>query len=733
MEGIEELVPLAAAAIGALVLVLVVLRVMRRAKGSADRQIDGALQKGDYKAAALLAEQHGKTDAAIDYHLRGQNILAAATTAETAGAFGRAAELFERIDKLSRAAELYEKAGMHAKAAALRPAAADDALVSAESVAPADEETSSDPPADPESAPSGDPSRAEEFLRNGQVEEAAAAFREAGLLEEAVHLYVNVLGKPGEAAPLVEALGNPTRAAELRAQAKGQPSAPAAEQPDDDDETDDPFQLGALAAPPPLNAPRATESADRQPRRTAVRGSGSDAPAVDQATLSAVARVAAEAALQFQSNQAANPTLAATMHVSAPTEIKVKVAGLEETPLELVLVNDEMVQRARKGPTVEALWEMIGDQPCVLQNIEVYYRLALAYLSDGRWSDAAQALDAVEEASPGYRDAHARLDELKQWQGAHEERLSMHGASKAESAGEAGRYEVRGELGRGGMAAVYRATDSILAREIALKFMAPEYGEREEMRELFQREARSAAQLTHANIVATYDFGTLEGRLFIAMEYVQGHSVERLLEDHGPLPLDEAVQVTLGVLAGLEYAHGRKIIHRDIKPSNVIRTPTGEVKLMDFGLAKSVEDGVKASVIAGTPAYMPPEQFALGDVDHRADIFATGVSLYEMLSGQLPFAGYDREEPPTPLSELVPGAPAGLDAIMARALAKDPNGRFESAAAFAAAIRPLLDEPHAKATASPTHATLHGIAPQTESTSTSRSTRAWVPPDLPER
>lgn len=371
-------------------------------------------------------------------------------------------------------------------------------------------------------------------------------------------------------------------------------------------------------------------------------------------------------------------------------EHRVFAQGLEPQKLTLDLMQDAAVRAARGGPGVETLRAYVGDRPCDLQNIEVFYRLGLAHLAAGAWSEALAAFLAVEDASPGYRDAEGRAAQLRAWQLAVGSKASVLGARVPQAPADAGRYQLRGELGRGGMAVVYRAVDTLLGREVALKFLAPEFSEHKEMKDLFAREARSVAGLNHPNIVTVYDIGEYGGRSFIAMEFVEGQTVAELITEQERVPVLAALQITQQVLQALDAAHGRQIIHRDVKPSNMMRLPSGLVKLMDFGLAKSIAGGAKASVVAGTPAYMPEEQLLGNDVDHRADLFSAGVSLYEMLAGDVPFTGLDRSSTPLGLRGRVPGVPEVLDKVLATALAKDPSARFQTAQDFAIPVRRIL-------------------------------------------
>jgi len=367
---------------------------------------------------------------------------------------------------------------------------------------------------------------------------------------------------------------------------------------------------------------------------------------------------------------------------------EVLVVGLEQGPMVRGMLVDSAVEGARNGPALEVLERFTGNRPCDLGNIEVYYRLGLYYLAHGNYDDALRMFDAVEETSPAYRDAWKRAEDIQAWKKALGKRSRL---AESDAAPGHDRYELRGELGRGGMAVVYRGVDTLLGRDVALKFLSEEISSQPGMRELFQREARAVASLNHPNIVTLYDTGFLQGRAFICMEFVDGQSVESLMSEGTGLTILEAMRIIKQVLDALEYAHARKIIHRDIKPANIMRTSAGLVKLMDFGLAKSLTEGTKQSVIAGTPAYMPPEQLSGSDVDHRSDLFAVAVSLYEMLTGELPYEGFDRHTPPRPLSALVPAVPAQLEEVVMRGLGFTRESRWSSAAEMNGQLKQLLD------------------------------------------
>ena len=260
-----------------------------------------------------------------------------------------------------------------------------------------------------------------------------------------------------------------------------------------------------------------------------------------------------------------------------------------------------------------------------------------------------------------------------------------------------GRYEIIGEVGKGAMGVVYRATDPNIGRTVAIKTLRIDiHGtENEEILGRFKNEARAAGMMNHANIITIYDAGEQEGMFYIAMEFIEGQTLQGLLKQAHALPVGKATHIVRQVCAGLDYAHGRGIIHRDIKPANIMITGDGTVKIMDFGIAKSGGTGMTSTgQVMGTPNYMSPEQVKGKPLDGRTDLFSVGVVLYEMLTGARPFAGENvtsiiykivHEDPPTPRE--VVGLHPGLSAVVMKALAKDPDERFATGADFGRAVQ----------------------------------------------
>ncbi|WP_333691732.1 serine/threonine-protein kinase, partial [Chloroflexus sp.] len=265
-----------------------------------------------------------------------------------------------------------------------------------------------------------------------------------------------------------------------------------------------------------------------------------------------------------------------------------------------------------------------------------------------------------------------------------------------------GRYEVIEELGRGGMARVYRARDPQLQRIVALKVLAAQLSLDAEFIKRFEREARTAANLRHPNIVTVYDIGEDQGLHYIAMEYIDGLPLHTILERRGTLGLEYAIALLEPIAAALDYAHQAGAVHRDVKPHNIMVDRNGRVVLTDFGIAQTLEADdqrlTRTGVFMGTPEYISPEQAEARRVDGRSDLYSLAVVAYEIITGRVPFSGptpqlilAHAQLPPPPLSSVAPDLPTDLDLVMSRALAKRPERRFQTGAAFVAALRDVAD------------------------------------------
>ncbi len=339
-------------------------------------------------------------------------------------------------------------------------------------------------------------------------------------------------------------------------------------------------------------------------------------------------------------------------------------------------------------------------------NLEYFWMLALAYEQLGDLEKSKGLLQKIRTVDMQFRDVSQRLSLI-------ESRISMRvqmgpapsGASSSPSqptgvmdmvSNTLGkRYRLDRELGRGGMGTVYLAHDTQLDRPVALKFLGSLIDDSEEFRQRFVREAKAAARVSHPNIVSIYDIGTQEGAAYIAMEYVEGQNLHAYRMSKGALDPRETVNLMTQTCAALEVVHQAGIIHRDIKPDNIIVARGGLVKLMDFGLAKVKGMRLTATnVVMGTPSYMAPEQINGKEADPRSDIYALGLVMYELLTGQVVFTGDNvlqrqlSETPPSP-GEVKPGIPPQLNEIVMKCIDKDPQRRYQTVGELIKALRQM--------------------------------------------
>jgi hypothetical protein len=383
--------------------------------------------------------------------------------------------------------------------------------------------------------------------------------------------------------------------------------------------------------------------------------------------------------------------LALTNALVASRRLALRAASPRTAP-----VVADQVARARDAAAkgqVKAAWSLYRVVPATTELLPEIYELGCALQERGADDEAAELFHRIAQTDSGFRDVARRLVNRGDGMSATEARDSLPKAI--------GRYELLEHIGRGAMGNVYLSRDPVINRILALKAIdlsiGYEHDGMESPSESFLREATIAGSLSHPNIVTIYDVGESEGLAYIAMEYVRGHHLSEFATVERLLPVTTVLDLVARAADALDHAHGHNIVHRDIKPANIMYDWTSNnLKITDFGIAKLIDaNRTRTGIVLGTPAYMSPEQLEGRNVNGHTDLFALGVSLYQLLTGQLPFRGASMtnlmfviaNEPHESVTRKRRDLPKSLDAIVDRALAKDPANRFRSGAEMAAALR----------------------------------------------
>lgn len=371
------------------------------------------------------------------------------------------------------------------------------------------------------------------------------------------------------------------------------------------------------------------------------------------------------------------------------------------------ILGDIFAARGQLPIAITKLQQAIGDTELTRDSIDSYFKLATIYQDDGKTREAIEIFEKVMAFDYNFGNVEERLAAARA-QAAEAEPLTATAAPLDESPpsqasparktarAESDRYRIVGELGRGGMGIVYKVQDTVLDRLVAFKVLPQALTENEQAIQNFMREAQAAAKLNHPNIVTVYDTGEQNGHFYIAMEYVEGTTLKEILRRRGAISPTGILHVLMQISEALAYAHEKKVVHRDIKPANAMWTRDKKAKLMDFGLAKVVEEARNhTTVVAGTPYYMSPEQTLGKNVDHRTDIYSLGVAIFEMATGHVPFKEgnipyhHVHTEPPR-IRDIRPDLPGAISDIVERCLQKDPANRFQNASEILTEVRQSL-------------------------------------------
>ncbi len=667
----------------------------------------------EIERAASMLQRGGDVLRAAGLLKRAGKSLPAAEAFEKAGQFASAARLFEESGHLKRAAALFEKAEQWLKAAELF-----------EQEYQQEQRRWRDRGAQPHAQDAlanlalqagrmwlkaGNPDRAATvFSQQGFVSEAAEAFIQAGAGQKAAELYLGQ-GQYDKAALLFARIGDSARRDAALAEAK--------------------LQAGDLREAADLLAAskqyrRAAEVYEREAaheRAAEMYAAAGDLKRAGELYLAAGCGEKAARALEQEHRfadaarlylQLDQPERAAAMFREAGALFEAgriyRQMGRLDEAIELMQRVDSQsddyreaslalgktfVERGMLSAAKDRYQKLLAttkDAPG--GDPEPLYELAAICEQEGDSDGALLLYEKIVAQDFNYRDAKDRAARIKQARPASPPAKPPASGSSSE----APRYTILKQIGQGGMGVVYRAEDTVLHRIVAYKVLPPSVREQPALLESFLQEARIAASINHPNIVTIYDTGRDgTGEVYITMEFVDGMSLKELLDKVGALPLPQFLSIAKQVCSGLGYAHGRRIIHRDIKPSNIMLSRDRMVKIMDFGLAKIVNDALadKTSV-KGTPLYMAPEQILGMEVDHQSDLYSLGCTLYRMATGRLPFTKGDLyyqhlHTAPAPPKDLNPKLPPALNAIILRCLEKDKAKRYAQVADVLADIDQL--------------------------------------------
>ena len=364
------------------------------------------------------------------------------------------------------------------------------------------------------------------------------------------------------------------------------------------------------------------------------------------------------------------------------------------------LLGDIFCSRGKHTLAIKKLRQAIGDLELDNDNRDAYYRLATAHEAADEFQEAVDLYEKILTFDYHYKDVEKRLEmaRSKAGQNRSTESLATTQETAGPPSGRPGRYQVVGELGRGGMGIVYKAQDTVLDRPVAFKVLPDALKDNPEALKNFLREAKSAAKLNHPNIVTVYDAGEQDGRYYIAMEYVDGTTLKEIVRRRGVISPNGVLHVLLQMCEALAFAHEQKVVHRDVKTANTMWTRDKKAKIMDFGLAKVIEEVRNhTTLVSGTPYYMSPEQTLGKNVDHRTDIYSLGVTLFELATGSLPFHEgnvpyHHVHTPPPDPREANPKLPDLIAEIITACMKKNPDERFQNAGEIVTQVKAKLSK-----------------------------------------
>jgi serine/threonine-protein kinase len=360
------------------------------------------------------------------------------------------------------------------------------------------------------------------------------------------------------------------------------------------------------------------------------------------------------------------------------------------------LLGEIFVKKGKHSLAQKKIEQAIGNASLSPATLELYFQLAAIREASGQAAPAAELYEKILAIDYHFRDVESRLERVREQVAADAQAPGASPQDPTAPQQKPARYRIDRELGRGGMGIVYQAHDLVLDRTVALKVLPDSLRDNPQALKNFLREAKAAAKLNHPNIVTVYDAGEQGDATYIAMEYVDGTTLKAIVRQRGAIAARALVQVLIQMCDGLQYAHAQKVIHRDVKTANVMWAKDKKVKLMDFGLAKVVEDVLNHTThVSGTPYYMSPEQTRGSNVDHRTDLYSLGVTAFELATGVLPFREgnvpyhHVHTPPPDPRS-IRTDVPQALAELILACLEKDPDKRPQSAQDVGNSLRAMM-------------------------------------------
>ncbi len=664
---------------------------------------------GQYKKAATLYEKAGQIKQAAQEYLQCGETVKAAELFIEAKDFRRAAELYEELGQFSDAGEAYERVGDREAAtkayeryleAEVRPDRAgrsgklpQKAREKVVFVAKSYEEAQ-------------EYAKAAKLMQQvGQLEKAAELLLKAKEPEQAAKLFLDAR-KPEQAAKVFESVGDRVRASLYRGEAAAQEgrAAEAAHHFEKAGKHSRAAELYAEAGET-LKSAKAYEAAEEfRSAADQYQSLGDNANAARCMEESGDYRRASELYEAVNNAEGVLRCLEVTqsyfelgsflMRQQRPKEALAYLQRLDKLDpnfREAVEVQGDILSELGQfAVALEKYKAAVAETEPNTTNLSAFYKLGLCLERTGEVEEAIKVFDRVLVVDYYYKDAQTKAEKLRQ---ASASKRAGGGLPNMGGGGGPKRYEVLDEIARGGMGVVYRARDTVLNRVVAYKILSENLKTNPTAVKYFLREAKAAASMSHPNIVTVYDAGEQEGEYYMAMELVQGETLKSLITRSGPFHEKLVRFILVHACRGMAYAHSKNIVHRDIKSGNMMLTKDKTLKLMDFGLAKHIEQYQSQHTKAiGTPFYMSPEQILGRDLDQRSDLYSLGITLFECSTGTVPF--YKGElsyhhlhtAPPKPTS-LNPNISPTMEQIIMKLLEKDPNKRYSSALEILKALR----------------------------------------------